>query len=388
MKKYTYNFEIKDLLTQFVAAFDDVVIKRYNKDRVERESINVRYVVAPKQRVMYDIVNKAQNITLPVVAINVNSITRDPSRVFNKNDSIYNYVSENSNRAILTPVPINISVSMSILARYMEDMDQILSNFVAYTNPYIIIAWKEPSEYTEDAFEIRTEVLWDGNISMTTPTDTTYTDKFRIIADTTFTIKGWIFKNGNVDAGPPIYFIEQNFSAPSLISSIDSLSSAELYRNFKTEIASSTETVAISAIPKIDNIYYNYKLQTSNNIPPLTGNIIDIPSNLSVTYNKQLTGSNNFILLGDNFNYTTNVLLSSSNPNILTNFVTISSKYSGVVSGFKLPINCYTILSNNTLSITLPNLSSNISSQSNIIVVNDAGWTSTTSVSGFYIKVY
>ena len=32
MKDYTYFFELKDLLTQFVAAFDDTTIKRYNKN--------------------------------------------------------------------------------------------------------------------------------------------------------------------------------------------------------------------------------------------------------------------------------------------------------------------------------------------------------------------
>jgi hypothetical protein len=33
---------------------------------------------------MYDIINKAQNLTLPVVAVNLTSVTRDNDRVFNK----------------------------------------------------------------------------------------------------------------------------------------------------------------------------------------------------------------------------------------------------------------------------------------------------------------
>ena len=60
MKNYTYNFEVKDLLTQFVAAFDDTVIKRYDKNNNTRQEVAVRYVFAPKQRIMYDIVNKAE----------------------------------------------------------------------------------------------------------------------------------------------------------------------------------------------------------------------------------------------------------------------------------------------------------------------------------------
>jgi hypothetical protein len=48
MHNKTFNFEIRDLLTQFIAAMDDVVISRYNKEREEKERIKVRYVHAPK----------------------------------------------------------------------------------------------------------------------------------------------------------------------------------------------------------------------------------------------------------------------------------------------------------------------------------------------------
>jgi len=210
MKDYTYSFEIKDLLTQFVAAFDDVVIKRFDKNRVVKETVEVRYVLAPKQRVMYDIVNKAQNITLPVVAVNVTSISRDNSRVFNKLDNLYNKTGDYGKSSLLMPIPINIEVSMSILARYMQDMDQILSNFIPYNNPYIIISWKEPSRINSQVVEIRSEVLWSGSISMTEPTDIAYSEKFRIVADTSFTIKGWLFRNIN-ELSNQIYFIDTNF---------------------------------------------------------------------------------------------------------------------------------------------------------------------------------
>ena len=149
MKDYTYFFEIKNLLTQFVAAFDETTIKRYNKDRVPEEVIEVRYVLAPKQRVMHDIVDKAQNLTLPVVAVNVTSITRDNDRVFNKLNNLHNFVNEKDSRMVRMPVPVNISISMSILTRYMDDMDQILSNFIPFNNPYIILSqfffWIDPS---------------------------------------------------------------------------------------------------------------------------------------------------------------------------------------------------------------------------------------------------
>ena len=145
MKNYTYNFEIKDLLTQFVAAFDDTVVKRYDRSGNAKQEVEVRYVFAPKQRVMYDIVNKAQNLTLPVVAVDVTSISYDDDRVFNKINNLHSYLNEVDNMYARMPVPINIEMNMSIICRYMQDMEQIITNFAPYSNPYIIIAWKEPS---------------------------------------------------------------------------------------------------------------------------------------------------------------------------------------------------------------------------------------------------
>ncbi len=71
-------------MTQFIAAFNDVTINRYNKDREVKDKIHVRYVYAPKQRVLHDMVNKNQHITLPAIAVSIGGISRDSTRVFNK----------------------------------------------------------------------------------------------------------------------------------------------------------------------------------------------------------------------------------------------------------------------------------------------------------------
>ena len=54
MTKRPFHWEIKDLLIQFIAAFDEVVIGRYDKNRSEKSTINVRYVYAPKEKVLFD----------------------------------------------------------------------------------------------------------------------------------------------------------------------------------------------------------------------------------------------------------------------------------------------------------------------------------------------
>ena len=368
MKSYTYNFEIKDLLTQFIAAFDDVIIKRYDASRRSKEEIAVRYVLAPKQRIMYDIVNKAQNITLPVVAINMTGISRDTERVFNKLDNLYNPTSKNDGSLIKMPVPINISVSMSILARYMQDMEQILSNFIPYNNPYIILSWKEPSNVPNQIIEIRSEVTWDGNISLTEPSDIAYSDKFRIIADTTFVIKGWLFKNQN-EIAKPIYTIDTNF----IDINKDLIITRENYAKLSIDpdIKLCVDMFTLSAMPVMTNIFLN-------EVSGLTqiNTYFDINNSLSSNYT-------HFLLQGKNLAHTTALLLSTTNT-IVGNISTINTRYSEPITGYVVdPIN-YTILADNLMSIMLPNFQG--ACDFNFVIANPAGWYSSYDINSFTFR--
>lgn len=199
-------------MTQFVAAFNSVVINRYDKNRVaDSKKLKVSYVYSPKQRVIQDLVNKSMHLTLPVISVTIGGINRDNSRVFNKiYGSYYSNNAQGSSDYLPQPVPINISVNMSILTKFQTDMDQILSNFIPYSNPYVVISWKIPSSFVAVPQEIRSEVLWSENISMTYPTDIDSGTPFRVSADTSFTIKGWLFPKDQLPANN-IFVIDTNF---------------------------------------------------------------------------------------------------------------------------------------------------------------------------------
>jgi hypothetical protein len=204
MKNYTFAWEIQTLLEQFVAAFNDVIVKRYDKDKnvvAPLEGHKVRYVYAPKQRVFNFLTTPAPGgITVPVIAVNISGISRDNNRVFNKNQGFsvaYNPKDGSGSyiKTVLQPVPININVNMTIVTKYQSDMDQIITNFIPYCDPYIIISWKLPAIVDSSSpYEIRSEILWGGNINLNYPVDLQPTQSFRITADTSFTIKGWLFK--------------------------------------------------------------------------------------------------------------------------------------------------------------------------------------------------
>lgn len=268
MRKSPYFFEIKNLLIQFLAAFNNVVIKRFNADREVGQTLQVRYVYAPVQRVLYDIVNSSQNITLPVVSVNMTSFSRDESRVFNKSGGFYkpnHDLKENKGKGQLvnfyrTPVPVNISVEMNIMTKYQTDLDQIMSNFIPFCNPYIILSWKVPEEYNLPFVEeIRSEVLWGGSVSVSYPTDIAGNAKYVIVGKTSFTIKGWIFPSEETPV-KNIFFIDAALSVVKgnlQDSSYFTLSSQVVEQ---TDCASyhNTEIVSISASPKMDNVFVDF----------------------------------------------------------------------------------------------------------------------------------
>jgi len=389
VRKRAYHFEIKDLLTQFVAAFDDTVISRFDKNRNAKQNIDVRYVFAPKQRVMYDIVNKAQNLTLPVVAINLTSVSRDESRVFNKlaPSFIPGQLTDHPDKAskFLMPVPVDLSVSMSIMTRYMADADQIISNFVPYNNPYIILSWKVPADFGADyEQEIRSEVLWSGDLNYSTPTDVTYSDKFRVVIDTSFTIKGWLFPEQK-DTQKIIYKIDNNFINVDLANRIYDPEGKKIefltyeqqgyntlsgYNN--TVPSSYTETVTISAIPEVTNIFY------------ATTGTFNAARGLTTILSSY---DNNFTLYGKRFDTSNNYYLSSNVENFHNNYQEITSAKSPTISGYKLDSSFYSTGNDNIVNLYFPASSLSASGDFTIITANEAGWATTYQAQSSIIRI-
>tara|TARA_R110000824_G_scaffold8429_10_gene38234 strand:- start:11196 stop:12374 length:1179 start_codon:yes stop_codon:yes gene_type:complete len=212
MKSETYNFEIRTLVAQFVDAFDDVVIRRYNNaaEREIQDKIKCNWVYAPKTRVIHDLVNKAKHIKPPIISVSIANMSRNVNRVFNKIEGPYYDLGPNDTgfSSPLQPVPVDITVNMSIITRFQSDMDQIITNFAPYNDPYIVVSWKAP--YTDH--EIRSIVKWSGDISFEYPKDIAPTQSYRMIANTNFVIEGWLFKDASEQVGK-IYNIDTSFTA-------------------------------------------------------------------------------------------------------------------------------------------------------------------------------
>ena len=367
MKNQAFHFELEDLITQFIAALDKCVIRRFTGSRESKDQIEVRYVYAPKQRVIYDIVNAGKNLTLPVVTVNITQMVRDSTRTFNKQTGFYYPATKVAGPAVYsnkigTPVPVNISVNVSIIAKYQTDLEQILQNFAAYANPYIILSLKVPNEFNlTSPMEIRSEASWSGSTNFTYPDDLNAEDKYRVIADTSWTIKGYLFPEAPKDPTGNIFFIDANFYAVRTLSG-NPLN--QKYISFDQYMALSgtdfngfTETVHISAAPQITDIYYGTGAGIGNRLLE------------NITISRYNSGGN-VMLFGKMMEHTTHVAISSNNLSFMSSLTSLNFKYYPSISCYMLP--AYTVLNNNAIQISMPPLTA--AGDFVFIAINPAGY--------------
>lgn len=212
MKIYNYHNEIPIILKQFEYAFNSLLVKRYSREGEAIDNIKVRFVYAPKNKVLYDIVDIQKNYQVPAIAINVSSLSRDDERMANMilPNTYYDTGNKISAR-YNSPLPIKLDIAFSIVTRDEQDLWQIISNFAPYDNPYMIISWAVPEEFNLPTIhEIRSEVYWNGNISFDFPLDTPNNKDMIFMANTSFTIKTFLFKP-TLDPQGVIFKINSNF---------------------------------------------------------------------------------------------------------------------------------------------------------------------------------
>lgn len=246
MEAYTAKSEIaqplRKCILHFLSAIDGAIVNRFNKQGEVVDTIKVNYVYGPKEGIFHDLVDKNAHLKLPIVGVTMASFARDNDRIKDKLMGRYknlNVVGEISK--IPAPIPVNIVFNLDIMCKYQADIEQILSNFIPYSDPYFIVAMREPHTNSE----LRCEVLWNGDVSLEYPDERSGTVQYyRVGAKTSFTFKGYMFKD-EVETIPTICKIDSNF----ILTNDFYCAYDELVEN--TEDNFDTETLIIQGAPRI-----------------------------------------------------------------------------------------------------------------------------------------
>jgi hypothetical protein len=208
MKSRSYNREFIVATAMVLDVFNDVIIDRRDATGTVQKLIKVPCVYGNRTRILKSLENYNKTLKIPMFVLSQEGHNRDNTRVHSVNEVLGKTVTGHFDIRQIIANPINMNFTLSMIAKYQEDIDQMVTNWVPFFNPSIYISWPNPSGNGN----IKAPLTWDGDINIEYPVDIDETEPYRIIAEATFVLKMWIYpgmwdgENGELDE-PLIYNI-------------------------------------------------------------------------------------------------------------------------------------------------------------------------------------
>ena len=198
MQIRSFNSELAIANLMFLRLFNNIIIQRTDKKN-NKKDVKVNCVFGQRSRILKNFQNqdKTGNIKLPMIAINRTGYVRNGERVNDNNNEVkFEITSKNRSYDLLTPIPIDISYDVAVIAKYPSDVDQIASNFMVFFNPSIYVTCEHPKY---EGIKLNNQIIMSDSISeehadeLDGSTDDFITTTFQ------FTFKTYLF-GGNTQA--------------------------------------------------------------------------------------------------------------------------------------------------------------------------------------------
>lgn len=152
MFDYYYNKSLRRLVVGFGTLFNSIYVEHPNPDNIATPiKIKVPITYAPQEKFIRRLLEPSSiaegtriETQLPKLSYIMNSIKADPSRRRNKltpltSSSFTNGECGSEASQILEEVPVNVSFSLFIYTRHIDDTLQIAEQIIPYFNPDHII---------------------------------------------------------------------------------------------------------------------------------------------------------------------------------------------------------------------------------------------------------
>lgn len=212
MKYYSYNKEIITATAEIIRLFSNISIP--NLHGSTDDNGHVRCLNGQTSRVLKSILNPtAASFSYPLICIEKGSMRIDKARNRETNYDISIMTSPVTyDPNTRPPTPVDIDFTINIFAKYPEDIDMIVSNFVPFFNTDVFVRTphpKLPGKY------LTHQVIWDGNVNWDWKSSLQNTEQDIQIAKTNFTYKTEIFGGDTVasnDKGAIIHNIILDYS--------------------------------------------------------------------------------------------------------------------------------------------------------------------------------
>ena len=192
MEFQSWNQELAIANLLFRRLFSNIRIGRTDAKGVETQ-LQVPCVLGQRSRILKNLENpeKRGNIKLPMIAINRTGYSRNGDRLNNLHNEVKYEISSSDRRyQLMTPVPVDISYDVTIMAKYPSDIDKIASNFMVFFNSDLYVSCEHPKY---KGIKMNNQVIMSDSVSEEHPDEFDGTQDDITTATFQFTFKTFLF---------------------------------------------------------------------------------------------------------------------------------------------------------------------------------------------------
>lgn len=186
-----YHGTLRKYIVMFGNIFNEMQVERYDANGTKIQTLNVPIAYGPKAKYIARLtsdpdLNREISITLPRLAFEMNGINYAPQRKLNSAGKIRKGVDTGGTdfASVYSPVPYDISFTLSIMAKYAEDGIQLIEKIVPFFTPDYTVTVKALTDVSlnldvpielltitnndsyEGDFDVRRVITWDLNFNV------------------------------------------------------------------------------------------------------------------------------------------------------------------------------------------------------------------------------
>jgi len=208
--------------------------------------VKFRCVYGNRSRIFKNMENPNRNsqYNLPLIVVERTGIVKNNDRLSNMNNEIkHQNHSSRINYDIYTPVPIDISYSVTIVSKYQDHIDRCVSNFIPFFNKDLFVRCEHPKF---EGIEYTNQVVMDDSIDFDRPDDIDPSQDDIITCTCNFTFKTYMFCGTDKAKDTSVKQVVKTFISCDPETGVSSIVSAI------------TDTVYTGFVPQVLNIGYGF----------------------------------------------------------------------------------------------------------------------------------
>ena len=191
-----YHGTLRKYIIMFGNLFNEMQVERYDANGLKTQTLNVPIAYGPKAKYIARLTSDPDltreiSITLPRLAFEMNGIAYAPERKLNSAVKMKKGVDTGGVdfATVYTPVPYNITFTLSIMSKYAEDGIQLIEKIVPFFTPDYTVTVKALTDITLN-LDVPIELL---NITNNDSYEGDLDSRRVITWDLNFNVKAYLF---------------------------------------------------------------------------------------------------------------------------------------------------------------------------------------------------